>query len=263
MVPIMTCRIISRKMLCILKVFLLTTLRLKSRQLNPVYLMDNVNVLSGIAQCVLDVHACSIYSPYATVDVVASTSRKLSDLEGSMKKFRNKRFSLDECLPPMLFDEAEEAADPGRIFHDEHQTDGGELKSPSRKIGDVVERAECVRSFDEEDAGLEQIMFCELTVGESEKAKEAADPGRTFHKENQENVEEVQSPHSPMIGDDAEPEEYVKSLDKEHANMEQTNFSDFTALESQKIQITGQKCPVSVSVNVTPEHKAPEATGAY
>ncbi|KAL8097660.1 hypothetical protein AgCh_030687 [Apium graveolens] len=69
-----------------------------------------------------------------TAEMVASTLRNSKNLDKSMEKFRSNRFSLEDCLPPMIFDEAEERADPCRVFHEYSQTDRVHMTPPNSPI---------------------------------------------------------------------------------------------------------------------------------
>lgn len=137
-----------------------------------------------------------------TAEMVASTSHNSRNLDRSMEKFRSNRFSLEDCLPPMLFDEAEERADPGRTFNEDRRTDGVEMNPPNSPI---------------------------------------------------------------MSGDDGRPGDNAESLDKEHADSANTEFSKLMGLQNEKIQIISPKIavPLSISIDATPESKVANSPGAY
>lgn len=156
-------------------------------------------------------------------------------VEGRRKKLCNKRFSLEECLPPMLFDEAEEAADPGRTFREEQQKNEEEFKSlhSPMVIGDDAECEDYVQSFDKKHENQEQThYFPNLAALESEKGEGPEDRKSKFYEELQTNGEALNSFSSLMlIGDEEEREDHVHSCNEQHANMEQTNFPYLTAPE--------------------------------
>lgn len=137
-----------------------------------------------------------------TAEMVASTLHNSGNLDRSMEKFCSNRFYLEDCLPPMLFDEAEERADPGITFHEDSRTDGVEMNPPNSPV---------------------------------------------------------------MSGDGGRPGDNAESLDKEHADSADTEFSKLMGLQNEKIQIISPKIPVSlsVSINATPESKVANSPGAY
>lgn len=152
-----------------------------------------------MAQSILYVLVCSMCLPFPmTDDVIASTSYDLRDVEASIEKICNDINSLEECVPPMLFNEAEEVVEPRITFHEEHQTDGDDIESP----------------------------HCDI-----------------------------------MLEDDAEPEDCFNLFDEQHQEL--TKFSEMTSLENENIEMTSQKDPVALSIDITPELKVPNTTGAY
>lgn len=137
-----------------------------------------------------------------TAEMVASTLHNSRNLDVSMEKFRSNRFSLEDCLPPLIFDEAEERADPCRMFHEDSRTDGVQMNPPD----------------------------------------------------------------SPIVsGDGGRPGDNAESLDKEHADSANTEFSKLMGLQNEKIQINSPKIPVSLSISIdaTPESKVANSPGAY
>ena len=162
-----------------------------------------------------------------------------------MDKFQNYRFSLEDCLPPMLFDEDEERADPSRKFHEDSQKDGVEMNPSNSPImlgdGGIPE-------------GNAELL----------DDKERADPSRKFHEDSQKDGVEMNPPNSPKtLGDGGRPEGNAESLDEEHANSANKEFSNFTGLQNEKIQIIPPRCPISIYIDTTPESKVPNSPGAY
>ncbi|XP_017254616.1 sister chromatid cohesion 1 protein 2 [Daucus carota subsp. sativus] len=178
-----------------------------------------------------------------TAEMVASTLHNIRNLDRSMDKFQNYRFSLEDCLPPMLFDEDEERADPSRKFHEDSQKDGVEMNPSNSPImlgdGGIPE-------------GNAELL----------DDKERADPSRKFHEDSQKDGVEMNPPNSPKtLGDGGRPEGNAESLDEEHANSANKEFSNFTGLQNEKIQIIPPRCPISIYIDTTPESKVPNSPG--
>ncbi|KAK1359404.1 hypothetical protein POM88_043878 [Heracleum sosnowskyi] len=178
-----------------------------------------------------------------TAEVVASTLHNLTSLDTSMEKFRSNRFSLEDCLPPMLFDEAEERADPGRTFHEDSRTDGVEMNPPNSPMmsGDGGRPEDNAESLDKEHADSANTEFSKLMGLQNEKIP----------------IISPKCPVSLSVDIDATPESKV-------ADSENTEFSKLMGVQNEKIPIISPKCPVSLSIDIdaSPESKVANSPGA-
>ncbi|XAR72481.1 hypothetical protein NMG60_11019133 [Bertholletia excelsa] len=105
-------------------------------------------------------------------DTVASPSHNLSTSKASIEKLRDKNFSLEERLDPVLLDNLGE--EPGFVTScgDNHQNDTEQIKllDIQKCIGVEEEPSDLVRSIDQEqDMNARQIKFPDMISPESGK----------------------------------------------------------------------------------------------
>ncbi|XP_057465083.1 sister chromatid cohesion 1 protein 2 [Actinidia eriantha] len=131
------------------------------------------------------------------------------------------------------------------------------VASPSHNLSNSEASIEKIRGY---DFSLGERMD-PMPFGEGEE-----EPGldRPFGEAHQTDIEQIKYPNTgTVIGAQEEPPDSVRSLDEEqHMDVEQIRFSEMVSAESERCQITTKDRPVSITIDVTPQSKCLNTSGA-
>ncbi|KAL3526162.1 hypothetical protein ACH5RR_014534 [Cinchona calisaya] len=181
---------------------------------------------------------------FMDIDLDVTPSRAMDDFDSRLEKLHGIRFSLEERLEPMIFHEAEKESGIDMPSNEGHQTDGEQIENP-----DSGELQCLVKSVDKEQS-MENLSATSFPLEESLKPRIFSDRAKESQSD-EDQIKNLDSGTNVVVPDEGfqtngeqienidagEPEDTVKSLDKEQS-MEKLCGTSFPVKESLEPRIS-------------------------
>lgn len=181
------------------------------------------------------------------IDLEITPSHDMNVLESNKEKLHGSRFSLEECLEPMMFHAAEKESGAHMPSNEGHQTDGEQIENP-----DAGKPGEIVNLLDKEQS-MEKLRGTCLPLEESLEPKIYSNTGK-------ESSVHFPSNEECQIDEEQNVESLVRSFDKEqNVESEEMRLPEMTSSPNE----IAAKHPLSITIDTILDSKLPGGSGIF